>query len=183
MAWFWLSSESGEWETAEVDVNRFDPLNQPLAQESCRSYLLMRRGRQPKLAYTGTAPLGTYDLFRYWNLEFRFALGEEPDTLLPDVETERGKASEEYRGLVRSLAADLLMKADRTDEALTTIREAHAFARADLRRHPVARAHLRPRRATPCGDRARRRPRGRGDAGRRRAATLASRATGTAIAV
>ncbi len=133
--------ERGDWERAEAEIERFAPLTQPLAPASCRAYVQWRRGRRPELPYSGAAPQGTYDLFRYWNLEFRRDLGEELPTLLPAVAAERGNASEEYRGLVRALEADLLAQANRLDEALRLARQAHRLVRADLLKHPVARAH------------------------------------------
>ncbi len=134
-------AERGAWEAAEAEIERLAPQTQPLAQASCRGYLDWRRGRPPKLPYAGTAPPGTYDLFRYWNLEFRHDLGGGTFFLLQEVEGERGKASEEYRGLVRSLEADLLMRENRIHEALTAARDAYRLVRKDLMKHPVARAH------------------------------------------
>ncbi len=116
-------------------------LNAEKRRRHRRGAYRLRRGRRAELPYASVAPQGTYDLFRYWNLEFRHDLGEAPATLLPDVEGERGKASEEYRGLVGSLGAYLLMKEGRIDEALATVREAYRLVQKDRMKHPVARAH------------------------------------------
>lgn len=134
--------EMGDWGAAEDAIGHFAPDIQALARDACLSYLHWRRGQLPERLYTRAPPSGgTYDLFRYWNLEFRYLHGEDPEPLLADIAQELSKAFEEYRGLLPSLQAEVLVRAGRAAEALAPARKAHRIIREELLKQPVARAH------------------------------------------
>jgi len=133
--------ELERFDEARSAIARFDDsVHQISLQASCRAYIRWRRGEQLELP-ASEGPSDVYDLFRYWQLEFRRYLGEGPAELLPETVTELELTSEEYRALTRSLRAELLVAAGRLAEGIELVRDAHAQVQIDMLVYPVARAH------------------------------------------
>jgi predicted RNA polymerase sigma factor len=81
------------------------------------------------------------DLERYWELEFEFAGGGEPQDILPRVDRFLAERPE-TRAELLSLRAELLARLDRVREAAETARSALELVRVEATRSIVARGHL-----------------------------------------
>ena len=77
----------------------------------------------------------------YWWLECRWASGETPGALAPDLAAERARASETL-SLLGALEAELLGRRGRREEALVEARRAFEAARDGAARSTLLRAHL-----------------------------------------
>lgn len=134
-------AELEKWEEARAAIERYEEtVGYGTRNASYYAYLDWRRGELSAVPETGGP--GEYDLYRYWRLEFRRALGEGPKELLPDIDQELLMTSEEYRALVRMLKAELLVEAGKLGEAVSLARRAYSEAQNDIRSYPVARSHF-----------------------------------------
>lgn len=134
-------AELEKWEEARVAIERYKKMvGYGTRSAACYAYLDWRRGELSTAPEAGGP--ADYDLYRYWQLEFRRTLGEGPKDLLPDLAEELAKTSEEYRALVRALQAELLAEAGELAEALSLVERAYSEAQNDILRYPVARSHF-----------------------------------------
>jgi hypothetical protein len=136
-----LLGEAHRWREGIAELDRYLILfPRELTLPIYREYLRWRSGEKPSLADFGSSRLGP-DLERYWVLEFRQALGDDPAGLLRDLDHEAGRASE-TRSLLPSLRSELLARLGRSQEALEVARYAFRRARQELATEPITRAHF-----------------------------------------
>ncbi|HEX3583242.1 MAG TPA: VCBS repeat-containing protein [Thermoanaerobaculia bacterium] len=135
--------ERGEWKRAADETERFRRGYLKVRSDwtaMYREFIRWRTGKTPELEDI-EATLGSTDLLRYWVLEFRNARGEDPLTLLPEVEREISWGAEPL-GPLWSLKAELLIRSGHPDEGAAAIRHAWDIASADATRNLIARGHL-----------------------------------------
>lgn len=130
--------EMESYDEAHETIANSSAGHQPIAGPSYRAFIQWRRGESLDIP-EGVDRRGVYDLFRYWNLEFRHYQGEKSGSLLADLTLEQKRASEEYIALVDALRADVDASNGRYN--LSAIRQAYAQNIDDMHKHPVARAH------------------------------------------
>jgi serine/threonine protein kinase/tetratricopeptide (TPR) repeat protein len=135
--------EEKRFDDALKAVDRFGATYYPAWNEHLwrfREYVRWRAGERPHIDLPRVLPNWT-DLERYWELEFEFAGGGEPQDILPRVDrflTERP----ETRAELLSLRAELLARLDRVREAAETAQSALELVRVEATRSIVARGHL-----------------------------------------
>ncbi len=109
--------ETGRWDDASAEIDRFEAAypDQGYDAAPVRAFVSWRCGRRPSPFAELPSTIG---LYRYWRLETRRILGEDPAALL--VEAERlGREALEVAPLVDSLRAELLVTLGRGEESRT----------------------------------------------------------------
>lgn len=104
-----------------------------------REYIRWRAGEIPEIDPTGVSPNFT-DLERYWELEFEFAAGGEPQDILPRLDRFLAERPE-TRAEVLSLRAELLARLGRVREAAEVSQSALELVRGEAPRSTAARGH------------------------------------------
>lgn len=133
--------ELGRFDEALESAERFAsayPYTQDIA--AFREYIRWRRGEIPRLAGLGIRP-GSIDLLQYWKLEFEYARGGDPRTLLQRLEKEIAYGSEVMAESL-SLKADLLAEIGQMQEARELAERAVEMARAERATDTTTRAHF-----------------------------------------
>jgi hypothetical protein len=104
-----------------------------------REYLRWRSGARPETSdlYMQTS----LDVHHYWLLEFAYANGASPASLLPRFDPV-DEAQAQGRSALLSLHAEVLHRLGRTVEARTMIARALRLAESDRTNNTIARAHL-----------------------------------------
>jgi hypothetical protein len=132
--------EAGRWEDAAAEVDRFEAAlpDQVVQAAPLRAYVAWRTGRRP--ARFADLPVSV-SLFRYWHLEVRRVLGDEPAALVADAGRVAREAPE-VAPLLDSLRAELLVALGRRSEARAAAAAAVAECRAAAANDVDVRAHL-----------------------------------------
>lgn len=132
--------EARRWDEAAAEVDRFDAAYPDRGFDTAplRSWIAWRAGRRPARFEPNQASIG---LFRYWSLEIRRALGDEPATLLADAQRV-GREALDVAPLFASLCAELLGDLGRKAEARELAAEALSGARTLAASDTGVRAHL-----------------------------------------
>lgn len=133
-------AELGRPEEGIAEMNRTINVYRDVGTPSFyREFLRWRAGQRPETrdVHAGSA----IDVHRYWLLEFAYANGASPESLLPRIEpVDEGQA--QCRSALLSLHADLLHRLGRTTEARAMIERALRLAEMDKTANTIARGHL-----------------------------------------
>lgn len=135
--------EAKRYDEALTAVDRFGTTYYPAWQEHLwlfREYVRWRAGERPQIESPRAQPNST-DLERYWDLEFDFAAGGDPQTLLSRVDRFLAERPE-TRAELMSLRAELLARLGRTREAAESAEIGLERARVEAPRSIIARGHL-----------------------------------------
>ncbi|MCL4810035.1 MAG: hypothetical protein KJ062_19930, partial [Thermoanaerobaculia bacterium] len=132
--------EAGRLDDAAAEVDRFDAAFPDRGFDSAplRSWVAWRAGKRPEAIEDDEMQIG---LFRYWRLEVRRVLGEDPATLLDEAERLR-RQSLEAAPLLDSLVSELLSALGRREEGAALAAEALEATRRLAATEVEARAHL-----------------------------------------
>jgi tetratricopeptide (TPR) repeat protein len=133
--------EEKRYEDALAAVDRFGAAYPPFEDHlwSFREYIRWRAGERPEAHPSRVQPNHT-DLFRYWELEFEFAGGGEPQEILSRVDrflAERPETTAE----ALSLRAELLARLGRGRDAAEAAQSALELVRGEAPRSIIARGH------------------------------------------
>jgi tetratricopeptide (TPR) repeat protein len=133
--------EEKRYEEAIAAIDRFDVMYPPWKSELWlyRGYVRWRAGECPERDPAGVPPNQT-DLKRYWALEFDFACGEKPETMLPRVDRFLAERPE-TRAELLSLRAELLSRLGRITEAGEASTAALEILREEQGHSIIARGH------------------------------------------
>lgn len=134
--------EGKRYEEAMRAVDRFGATYPPFERYTWpfREYVRWRAGERPEVSRLTRIPPNGTDLNRYWELEFEFASGGDPQDLLPRVDRFLAELPE-TRAELLSLRAELLARLDRANEAAEAAQAALELVRGEKSRSIVARAH------------------------------------------
>lgn len=133
--------ELDRWQEASYEIRLFNSFHESRIAAKCQAYVDWRTGLSPRVVEK-KLELRQYDVLRYWYYEHRHAAGETARELLPDVEKELERSSEEARALTRSLLGVLHADQGRYEESFKLLRDAFEQALIDVQKFPAARAHL-----------------------------------------
>jgi tetratricopeptide (TPR) repeat protein len=138
-----VHAERHDWKAAEEDLQRFRSTFIDSPSDSIgmyREFLRWRMGQVPTLDQFDIAPNAT-DLLRYWTCEFRFARGDDPRTVLRQLDADIAAGSSEAQSAMWSLRAELLTRLGRRAEARDAMVRATASLADDEGVSIIARAH------------------------------------------
>jgi hypothetical protein len=138
-----VHAERHNWDGADEDIARYRATFAMYSTDTnsmYREFLRWRSGRTPNDSGI-VMPVNATDVMRYWSIEFRYARGESPRTVLRDVDRELAAGTSETESAMWSLRAELLAKLGRTVESRDAIARAVALLSDDERASLIARAH------------------------------------------
>lgn len=138
------ATELGLWDEAMAEVNRFQETygrNVSDWQSYYREFVRWRSGRAVPDVQGVEIPPHPIDILRYWKLEFDYAGGATPVSLLGRFEADL-QAQSPVRSAYLSLHAEVLGRLGRRDEARTMIAKAMQLAELDRAKTTIARGHF-----------------------------------------